>query len=142
MDILESSLNTGVISEILRLGWITPIWKGDDPQDPLNYRPISLTAHLGKILERAIRAQMTDFLTQNNLIENSQHGSRSGRGTITQLLIQHDIFLENLAQGNNIDVTYLDFSKAFNLVDHSILLKKCKLKGFRGNLLIWLKNFS
>ena len=84
---------------------------------------------------------MTDFLTQNNLIENSQHGSRSGRGTITQLLIQHDIFLENLAQGNNIDVTYLNFSKAFDLVDHSILLKKCKLKGFRGNLLIWLKNF-
>ena len=84
---------------------------------------------------------MTNFLTENNLIEDSQQGSRGGRGTITQLIKQHDVLVENLAKGNNMDINYLDFSKAFDLVDHSLLLRKLKEKGFRGDLLLWLKAF-
>ena len=141
LDITRDSMDTGHIPDIWRLGWITPLWKGSDFQDPVNYRPISLTAHMVKIIERLIRAQVTDYLMENNLIENSQHGSRCGRGTLTQLIRQHDIFLENMAKGNNIDITYLDFSKVFDLVDHSLLLRNMKEKGVRGKLLIWMRNF-
>ena len=84
---------------------------------------------------------MTTFLDENNLLEDSQHGSRGGRSTLTQLLKQHDLLVEKLARGQNVDVTFLDFSKAFDLVDHSLLLKKIKEKGFRGKLLSWLQAF-
>ena len=80
-------------------------------------------------------------MTENNLIEDSQHESRGGRGTITQLIKQHDVLVENIAKGNNMDINYLDFSKAFDLVDHLLLLRKLKEKGFRGDLLLWLKAF-
>ena len=84
---------------------------------------------------------MNEFLDRNNLLEDTQHGSRGGRSTLTQLLRQHDLLVEKLAKGQNIDVTFLDFSKAFDLVDHSILLRKTKGKGFCGKLLSWLRDF-
>ena len=82
MEITRDSIDKGTIPDKLKLGWITPLWKGSDSQDPEDYRPIFLTAHLGKIIERIIRCQMTEFLVTNNLIEDSQHGSREGRGTL------------------------------------------------------------
>ena len=84
---------------------------------------------------------MTVFLVSNNLIEESQYGSRCGRGTLSQIIKQHDLFVENMAKGKNIDITYLEFSKAFNLVNHLLLLRKMNMKGFRGNLLMWMRNF-
>ena len=84
---------------------------------------------------------MTQFLDENNLLEESQHGYRGGRSTLTQLLKQHDLLVQKLARGKNINVTFLDYSKAFNLVDHSLLLRKIKEKSFRGELLLWLQAF-
>ena len=84
---------------------------------------------------------MTKFLDDNKLLEDSQHGSRSGHSTITQLLRQNYLLVEKLAQGKNVEVTFIDFSKAFDFVDHSLLLRKVKLKGFRGKLLLWLQEF-
>ena len=117
--IARISIDNGTVPDVLKLGWITPIWKGDNIGDPGNYRPISLTTHLSKIVERVIRLEMTEFLNSHGLIEDWQHGSRSGRGTMTQLIRQHDMLTERLAKGKNIDLIYLDFSKAFDLVDHS-----------------------
>ena len=140
-DIVRFSITEGSIPRILKVGWITPIWKGEDREDPINYRPISLTSHLGKIIVRVIRIKITEHLVDNNLLEDSQHGSRSGRGTLTQLLNQHDILVEKLSHRKNVDLAYLDFSKAFDFVDHSILLQKVKKKGIRGRLLNWLREF-
>ena len=84
---------------------------------------------------------MTEFLVSHNLIEDSQHCSRNGRGTLTQLIRQHDLLIEKLAEGKSMDLVYLDFSKAFDLVDHSILLHKLRGKGFCGNLLRWICEF-
>ena len=88
-DIAQTSLDTGMIPSFLKVGWVTPIWKGKEIEDPTNYRPISLTNHLIKIIERIVREKVTSFLEDNNLIEDTQHGSRNGRGTVTQLLKQH-----------------------------------------------------
>ena len=60
---------------------------------------------------------------------------------MSQLLRQNDTILDLLARGKNVDLTYLDFSKAFNMVDYSVLLKMLKLKGFQGNILMWLRSF-
>ena len=140
-DIARQSLEQNQIPRILKLGWVTPIWKGSDLSLPKDYRPISLTCHLGKVLERLVRQKITDFLSRNNLMENTQHGSRSGRGTLSQLLSQHDSVLSKLAAGKNVDIVYLDFSKAFDMVDHSILVEKMRRKGITGRILSWICNF-
>ena len=140
-DIARQSLEQNQIPRILKLGWVTPIWKGSDLSLPKDYRPISLTCHLGKVLERLVRQKITDFLSRNNLMENTQHGSRSGRGTLSQLLSQYDSVLSKLAAGKNVDIVYLDFSKAFDMVDHSILAEKMRRKGITGRLLSWICNF-
>lgn len=92
-------------------------------------------------MERVVRHQVVLFLEANNLIENNQHGLRSGRGTLTQLLDQHDYLVDILAQGQNVDCIYLDLSKAFDVVDHAILLEKLKSKGIHGPILKWFHEF-
>ena len=93
--IAKDSMETGCVPEVLKVGWITPIWKGEDSSNPINYRPISLTSHLSKVIERVVRQEMTAFLDSNHLIEDSQHGSRSGRGTMSQLIKQHDMLVDS-----------------------------------------------
>ena len=141
VDIARQSFQENEIPPLLKQGWVTPIWKGSDLSLLSDYRPISLTCHLGKILERLVRSQVTDYLNRNNLLEETQHGSRNGRGTLTQLLKQYDCVLAKLAAGKNVDIVYLDFAKAFDMVDHSILLEKLFRKGISGKLLSWIWNF-
>merc|ERR1711873_18104 len=79
-DTAIQSMEEGVVPSQIKLGWITPIWKGEDSSNPINYRPISLTSHLSKVIERVIRMEMTVFLDRHNLIEDTHYGSRHGRG--------------------------------------------------------------
>ena len=71
----------------------------------------------------------------------SQHGFRGGRSCLSQLLSHYDKIIEILASGSNVDTIYLDFAKAFDKVDHGIVLKKLSLLGIRGKLLQWIKSF-
>ena len=80
---------------------------------------------------------MQKFLVDFNLMEDEQHGSRNGRGTLSQLLAQHDMLANSLMEGNDCNLIYLDFSKAFDLVDHSGLIRKMAEKRFGENLLRW-----
>ena len=129
------------IPEDLRPVWVTPVWKKTNREDPSDYRPISITNHILKVIERVISEQLKTYLTDNEVISSDQHGGRAGRSTLTQLLHQHDIILEELSKGNNLEVVYLDFAKAFHLVDVSILHHKLKEMGIDGNLLFWIKEF-
>ena len=141
VDLIQSSMEEECVPELLKWGWITPIWKGSDPEEPVSYRPISLTSHIGKLMEKVIREQLVDFLSHNGLIEDDQHGSRKQRSTFSQLLNQHDLILDMLTCGENCDMVYLDMSKAFDMVDHCILLRKMKDKGVGGLLLRWMYQF-
>ena len=123
------------------MAWVIPIWKGSDKEQASDYRPISLTSHIGKVIERIFRKAMTDHLVANMLIEPSQHGSREGRGTLTQLLEQHDWIMSQLSEGNNVESVYLDFSKAFDYVDHSIVLEKLNKKRVSGLMIRWVRSF-
>ena len=77
---------------------------------------------LVKVFERVVRSGISTFLESNNLLNPNQHGFRCGRDCLTQLLHHFDDILKVLAEGSNADVIYLDFSKAFDKVDHNILL--------------------
>ena len=108
---------------------------------PANYRPIALTSHLVKTFEKVVRNYVVNFIEENDLFNNSQHGFRTGRSCLSQLLTHYDRIVEILESGSNVDTIYLDFAKAFDKVDHGILLKKLSLLGIRGKLLNWIESF-
>ena len=136
--IWQESLQRGVIAKQFKKQYITPVHKKSSKAAAENYRPISLTSHLIKIFERIIRDDLISFLEQNNLLCRNQHGFRKARSCLTQLLLHIDIVLSNLLENKDTDVIYLDFAKAFDKVDHQILLKKLYNYGVRGKLLTWL----
>jgi hypothetical protein len=135
------SMTHGAIPQELKAQYIAPIYKKGNKTDPANYRPISLTSHVTKIFERVIRNRLVAFLEDNNLISSTQHGFRKGRSCLTQLLQHYDRILKNLNEGFETDVIYLDFAKAFDKVDHNILLQKLQRYGIRGELFAWIKAF-
>jgi ribonuclease P/MRP protein subunit RPP40 len=92
-------------------------------------------------MERVIRGPIVDFLESTSQLDQSQHGARSGRSTLTQLLVHYDAVLKMIETGNNCELVYLDFAKAFNKVDHGILLTKLAGMGIRGSLGRWIGKF-
>jgi len=139
--IWQQSLDTGDITQSFKDAHITPIHKGGSRAYPQNYRPISLTSHLIKVFERVIRKKIVTFLEDNSLMNPTQHGFRSGRSCLSQLLEHFDKIIECLEEGVNVDVIYLDFAKAFDKVDHGILCHKLRDLGIGGKIGVWLFNF-
>ena len=141
MKIWRESLDTGVMPDGTSLAIITPIPKAVDKSIPANYRPVSLTNHLTKIFERVLRKAIVTHMEDNYLMNKTQHGFRQGLSTVTQILTYYDSILSILEEGFNVDSVYLDFAKAFDKVDHTILLKKVESLGITGKILGWIKTF-
>ena len=120
---------------------ITPIFKKGSKQSPGNYRPISLTSIPGKILESIVKREITKHLEQNNLIYETQHGFRSGKSCLTNLLEYLEYVSNEMDNRNPVDVIYLDFSKAFDKVPHKRLIEKVKSLGIGRNLAAWIENW-
>ena len=136
--IWKDSFQRGFIAKQYKNQIITPVHKKESKANPANYRPIALTSHIIKIFERIIRDQLVAFLEEHNLLCRNQHGFMKGRSCLTQLLLHIDTILNNMLENKDTDVIYLDFAKAFDKVDHQILLKKLHGFGVRGKLLTWL----
>ena len=142
LQIWRRSLDTGEIPEALLKQTIVPIHKKESKAIPANYRPISLTSHLIKLFERVLREKIVEHLEKNHLLINNQHGFRLGRSCLTQLLAHIDSILTILESNiSNADVIYLDLSKAFDKVNHKILIHKIESMGITGKLSTWLESF-
>ena len=134
-------LDKGITPWKLKEGHIIPIHKGGNQGLAANYRPVTLTSHLIKVFEKVIRNHLVSFLEENNKFNPSQHGFRIGRSCLSQLLSHYDRIISLLEKGLNVDTIYLDFSKAFDKVDHSLVLKKLSILGIRGTILQWIESF-
>ena len=141
LKIWRKSLDSGEIPDILKLQTIIPMFKKGSKTLPANYRPVSLTSHLTKLLERILRKKLVHHIETNNLLSNNQHAFRAGRSCLSQLLQHIEYVLQVLETKCNIDVVYLDFAKAFDKVDHIILLKKVQQFGIKGKLYTWIQSF-
>ena len=139
--IWKESLETGYIHPEFKNQMVTPVFKKGSKALASNYRPISLTSHLIKIFERILRTKIVSFLEDNNLICRNQHGFRKGRSCLTQLLKHVDTILKNFLENHDTDAIYLDYSKAFDKVDHQILLEKLNIYGIRGKIHNWLTSY-
>ncbi|XP_076061613.1 uncharacterized protein LOC143037360 [Oratosquilla oratoria] len=136
-----ASFDKGEIPALLKQAIISPIYKGGDRTLPKNYRPVALTSHIVKVIEKCVRDKLFTYLEVNNLIKENQHGFRKGRSCLSNLLAHYDWLLRNLSEGRNVDVVFLDFAKAFDKVDHGVLLHKARDLGISGKLGVWLYNF-
>jgi hypothetical protein len=139
--IWRQCLDLGITPPSLKFSRIIPIHKGDSTAIPKNYRPVALTSHLVKVFEKILRAKIVNYLEENNLCNPSQHGFRAGRSCLSQLLTHYDKILTLLDQGQNVDVVYLDFAKAFDKLDFNITLQKLKMLGITGKIGKWIHSF-
>ena len=137
----EESFNLQIVPSFYKTSLVCPIYKKEDRTEPVNYHPISLTSHIMKTVERVVRRILVDYLESSNILSDSQHGFRSGRSTLTQLLDHFDSVLFGLVEGDDTDTIYLDYAKAFDKVDHQLLLKKMCRYGLPRNLVNWISSF-
>ena len=93
------------------------------------------------MFEKVLKKHIVRFMEDNNLFNPNQHGFRRGRSCLSELLNHFDDILNELVGRNNVDVVYLDFSKAFDKVDFKVLLRKLYHIGIRGKLLSWIEAF-
>ena len=138
--IFNLSFKTGSIPSEWKLAHIVPIHKKDDKNDIENYRPISLTCIVSKVFEKCVRDEL--LIQCQHLIHDTQHGFLPLKSCTTQLIpFSHDISL-GLNSNNLIDVIYFDFSKAFDSVNHDIILQKLKTEyKMDGLMLKFIKEY-
>jgi hypothetical protein len=137
--IFNMSLRTGILPGDWLKANVVPVFKKSDKQQVENYRPVSLLCVCGKVMERAIFN--TVFPVIKKQLYHLQHGFVKGRSTTTQLLtVFHEIssVLDNAGQ---VDMIYLDFSKAFDSVSHKLLVHKLQSFGIHSDLLNWFSAY-
>ena len=139
--IFINSLTNGVIPEEWTKANITPVHKKGNKSELSNYRPISLTSIVCKILEGIIRDQIMQHMKANKLLSTKQHGFVNNRACNTNLLSCQDMTSKAAQMNNPVDILYTDFSKAFDKKDHKKLLLKIKSYGIDSYAHRWIKAF-
>ena len=139
--IYQLSVSSGVVPCQWKLANVVPIFKKGSRSSPENYRPVSLTSVLSKLLEKLISKSLMEHLLVNNIIPKQQHGFLKGKSTATNLLESLSVWIEMQEHNVPLDVIYLDYSKAFDTVPHRRLVKKLESVGIRGKLLSWIEHF-
>ena len=139
--IFNKSLQEAKLPPQWKEGHVTPIHKKGSRKLPGNYRPVSLTSVIGKVMESLVRDEIVHHMMKNNLFCDEQHGFVPGRSCMTQLIGCIEDWTEALEDGHCLDVIYLDFKKAFDSVPHQRLLSKLEAYGITGTLQKWLVDF-
>ena len=120
---------------------VVPIFKNGDKSKVENYRPVSLTSLVCKTLESIIKENIVKFLEDNNIIAKTQHGFMRNRSCLTNLLEFLDIAYDSFDKGKQLDVAYLDFSKAFDRVPHKRLGLQLENHGICGRIGAWIQDW-
>lgn len=137
--LFNSSISNGTFPDIWKRSYITPIFKAGDKTEVENYRPISILGTIAKVFDLIMSIKLKDKLISLIIIE--QHGFMKEKSTLTNLLIFSDYVSNALNSGYQVDTIYLDFKKAFDSVDHTILIGKLYNMGISGSVLRWFFNY-
>jgi len=137
----QTSMAAGELPVEWKTGLVSPIYKSGLACDVNNYRPISLTCIACKIMERIIVQRMLQYLKSNNIITQQQHGFLSRRSTTSNLLESLNDWTLAVNNKHSVTVTYINHSKAFDVVCWSKLRFKLEYYGITGDLLRWISSF-
>ena len=138
LDVVNSSLATGAVPREWKHALVTPIPKGKISAEPYDTRPISILPAIMKLVERVVQKQLTDYLEDNSLISDAQHGYRKYHSTETALHVITDQALHAMDNGDICILVLLDLSKCFDVVPHEKLLEKLSVYGITTT---WFRNY-
>ncbi|EFP04018.1 hypothetical protein CRE_27617 [Caenorhabditis remanei] len=139
--IFNQSIRSGSLPDVWKTAIVIPIYKKGSRSDPGNYRPISLTCSISKVMEKLVRRSLIEHLTRNKLLSISQYGFRSRMNTELQLLTYIGLIIRDLQKNNPVTSVYIDFRKAFDTISIFKLASKLQAYGVQGELLRWINDF-
>ena len=139
--IINKSLTNGYFPSKMKIARVLPLHKGGSKNELNNFRPISILPIFSKIFERVVHNQLYSFLEKFKLLNTNQFGFRKNKSTVQAILDQLEFVYNNLDQSNTVISIFMDFSKAFDCIDHTILLKKLYYYGIRGVPYQWFGSY-
>ncbi|KAI8488562.1 hypothetical protein Bbelb_335910 [Branchiostoma belcheri] len=139
--LFNQSLQHGCVPEDWTKAMVTPVFKKGGVHDPSNYRPVSLTCVISKLMEHVLCRHILNHLEKYNLLTTFQHGFRKAHSCETQLLLTVDDLVSAHDNKLQVDMGILDFSRAFDTVPHERLVSKLAHYGIRGPILDWIRSF-
>ena len=139
--IINQSLFTGIFPEKLKIAKVIPLHKKEDKSIMDNYRPVSLLTSISKIFEKVAHKQLTEYFTHNKLFYKSQYGFRYEHSTELASIELVDRVISAFEKKETPLAIYMDLSKAFDTLDHKILLHKLNYYGIQGNELSWFESY-
>lgn len=139
--VFNLAMVTGVFPRKMKRSRVSVLFKGGDKNVAANYRPISVIPIFSKGFEKILHSRFTSFFNKMGALSDAQHGFRKGRSTETALLALKESVLTNIEHKLITLGLFIDFSKAFDSLDHSILTEKLSLHGVRGTALAFMKSY-
>ena len=139
--IFNRSLSMGIYPDDWKMARVLPIFKSGEKSDLGNYRPISIISAIAKVFGRLVYDQFYTYLTSNQLINSYQSGFRPTYSTLTSLLETTNNWCVNIDRGLLNGVVFIDLRKAFDTIDHEILLSKLKAHGVDDLALVWFRSY-
>ena len=139
--IINQSLMTGIFPSALKIAKVVPLHKKDSTVSMDNYRPVSLLTSISKVFEKVVHIQVSDYFVKNELFFKSQYGFRAEHSTELAGIELVDRIHTEMDNKKNPFTIYMDLSKAFDTLDHSILLRKLQHYGINDLELSWFRSY-
>ena len=139
--LFQLSFASGTLPDQWKTGHFSALDKKLSRKSPSNYRPVSLTCVLCKIMESIIRDKIMTHMTDNAMFSKAQHGFKPGRSCVTQLLEVIESWTRIMDARGVVDAIYFDFANAFDTMPREMLLLKSFVHGIQGSTLTWIRSF-